>query len=512
MLKFIYYYFCLLSSTLFCDPFNLWFTTNEKTYLNYELGGIGGLPKWLNGTYVRNGPGKFEFGQRKFVHAFDGYAKLMALSIESGRSVKFSTNFVKTYFYHHSQRIGDIAPYLLFDITQPKFNRLDRLQQLLHGIDNVNVNIQELKNKENGTSFVAVSDFWQVYEIDLSTLKTLKRINAKIPQIENPVYDFIPLPATSHPLREYGTDNSIMFLSLFSVFPGTNNRIQIIRIKSVYERELIASISTSKLPYMHSFALTKNWIVLLGHPLFINKMKILKTTVPLKSIDWLPEYGTEIFLVHLPTGKIRRMRIATALFATHFINAYEESGDIVADFIIYDNPKLFDILLLSIILDPVQRKNIVVKPTVLRFRINLRTDRVTIHEKGNINFDFPIINKFFEKSYYCFAYGLTLDWMNSTASPSDWAGIGKNDLCGKGRSLTWSRRYHLPSEVWFERRPNAVLEDDGVLLSVILDTIRRISYLAILDARTLHLLHTIDFPTYVPFTMHGKFFSHKFFQ
>ncbi|CAD5117767.1 unnamed protein product [Dimorphilus gyrociliatus] len=512
MLRLLCYYFGLFSSTLLCDPFNLWFTTNDKTFHNYELERVKGLPKWLNGTYVRNGPGKFEYSRRKFVHAFDGYAKLMTISIRSGGSLKFSTSFVKTYFYRHSQRIGDIAPYLLFDYTTPKFNRFDRLQQLLHGIDNVNVNIHAWKNDRNGTSYVAVSDFWQVYEIDMTTLGTLKRINAKIPGIDNPLYDFIPLPATSHPLQEIGTNNFITFLSLFSLFPGLDSRIQIIRIKSVEKRELISSISTSRLPYMHSFALTKSWVILLGHPLFINKLKILKTSIPLKSIDWRPEFGTEIFLVHLPTGTIRRMRIVKAVFATHFINAYEESGDIVADFITYDNPKLFDILLLSIILDPVQRKSIFVKPVVMRFRINLRRNTVNIHQIGDVNFDFPIINKDFEKNYYCFAYGLTLDWMNSTASPSDWAGIGKNDLCGKGRSITWSRRYHLPSEVWFERRPGSVYEDDGVLMSVILDTIRRTSYLAILDARTLLLLHAIDFPTYVPFTMHGKFFSHKFFN
>merc|ERR1719334_559382 len=36
----------------------------------------GSVPGWLAGTLLRNGPGLFEFGEEKAVHAFDGMAMI----------------------------------------------------------------------------------------------------------------------------------------------------------------------------------------------------------------------------------------------------------------------------------------------------------------------------------------------------------------------------------------------------------------------------------------------------
>ncbi|XP_059077902.1 carotenoid cleavage dioxygenase 8 homolog B, chloroplastic-like [Cryptomeria japonica] len=52
-----------------------------------ELAVDGYIPKWLNGTYLRNGPGKFHVGDYNFRHLFDGYSTLVRLHFENGRLI-----------------------------------------------------------------------------------------------------------------------------------------------------------------------------------------------------------------------------------------------------------------------------------------------------------------------------------------------------------------------------------------------------------------------------------------
>ncbi|KAB8081919.1 hypothetical protein EE612_003533 [Oryza sativa] len=44
----------------------------------------GCLPPWLNGTYIRNGPGMWDVGEHAFHHLFDGYATLVRVSFRGG--------------------------------------------------------------------------------------------------------------------------------------------------------------------------------------------------------------------------------------------------------------------------------------------------------------------------------------------------------------------------------------------------------------------------------------------
>ncbi|GAB4854313.1 Carotenoid cleavage dioxygenase 8, chloroplastic [Ancistrocladus abbreviatus] len=50
-----------------------------------ELVVEGEIPLWLNGTYLRNGPGLWHIGDYHFRHLFDGYATLVKLHFEGGR-------------------------------------------------------------------------------------------------------------------------------------------------------------------------------------------------------------------------------------------------------------------------------------------------------------------------------------------------------------------------------------------------------------------------------------------
>lgn len=70
---------------------------------------------------------------------------------------------------------------------------------------------------------------------------------------------------------------------------------------------------------------------------------------------------------------------------------------------------------------------------------------------------------------------------------------------------TWSEPGHWPGEPVFVARPGAEEEDDGVLLSVVLDAPKGTSYLLVLDARDLAELARAEAPHHIPFGFHGQF-------
>jgi len=69
----------------------------------------------------------------------------------------------------------------------------------------------------------------------------------------------------------------------------------------------------------------------------------------------------------------------------------------------------------------------------------------------------------------------------------------------------WSARDAYPGEPVFVPKPGAVEEDDGVVLSVVLDASAGNSFLAILDARSFSELARVHAPHHIPFGFHGIF-------
>jgi carotenoid cleavage dioxygenase-like enzyme len=54
--------------------------------------------------------------------------------------------------------------------------------------------------------------------------------------------------------------------------------------------------------------------------------------------------------------------------------------------------------------------------------------------------------------------------------------------------------------------PNASKEDEGVILSVALDTAQHKSALVVLDAETFKELARVPLPHHIPFGFHGNFY------
>jgi len=75
------------------------FLTRLEAEVDIQIPVQGMLPNWLNGVLLRNGPAKFEQGNRPLQHWFDGYAMLHKFVIRNER-VCYNNKFLHSNCYN----------------------------------------------------------------------------------------------------------------------------------------------------------------------------------------------------------------------------------------------------------------------------------------------------------------------------------------------------------------------------------------------------------------------------
>ncbi len=217
----------------------------------------GKVPDWLSGTLIRNGPAKFEVGKQSYNHWFDGLAMLHKFSFMNG-NVSYRNRFIRSKAYKNAEDTGKISfPEFATDPCRSIFSRVSAMFSS-HTTDNTNVNITRVANR-----FIAMTETPIPVEFDPHTLETVGVIEYN---------DHISgRLTTAHPHHDFDKKETINYMTQFS----RESRYNIYRIATVKSRELIASINVKEPSYMHSFALTENYIILVEFPLVVNPLDLL---------------------------------------------------------------------------------------------------------------------------------------------------------------------------------------------------------------------------------------------
>ena len=155
-------------------------------------------------------------------------------------------------------------------------------------------------------------------------------------------------------------------------------------------------------------------------------------------------------------------------------------------------------------LKKIRRGNRVSQARVRRLTLKPGASKVDSRIISAGNFELPRID-YARRSQrdYRYAYGV------GTRNPNDLSSSGGfiNELARvdvkKGERIAWHERDQFPGEPVFVAAPGARSEDDGVVLSVVLDGKRGSSYLLVLDARDLSTVATAAVPHHIPFGFHG---------
>ena len=252
---------------------------------------------------------------------------------------------------------------------------------------------------------------------------------------------------------------------------------------------------------MHSFGMSEEHLILTEFPLVVNPIDLRLSGKPfIRNYRWEPERGLRFHVVEKNSGRLVRSVTADATFAFHHVNAFADGDGLAVDFIAYPDASAIDQLYLARL-----RASAPVTATgkLTRFRVPLQSDApVTRRILVDAPIELPRIN------YEGHAGKLyRYLWATGTKAEGDFLDCIVKIEVDAGQVTTWHIAGFYPGEPVFVPSPKAQAEDDGVLLSVVLDIGKDSSFLLVLDAATLEELARAEAPHAIPFLFHGNYFQ-----
>ncbi|MCX2818298.1 carotenoid oxygenase family protein [Haladaptatus sp. F3-133] len=446
----------------------------------------GTLPDWLTGVLLRNGPGMYENDGASVNHWFDGMAMLHRFGFDGAEDeVRYTSRFLRTDAYE-GMREGELRRNeFATDPCAGVFGRFFSYFAAPEPTDNAGVNV--VKDDE---TFRAVTETTMPVEFDPETLETLD-----VPD----ELDDLGQITTPHPHTDPETGERVSYVTRFGRRTGYR-----VYVKNGDGREVIAEIGRDEPAYMHSFALTRLYVVLVEFPFVVSPLKIrFGNDTVAESYDWKPDRGTRFTFVDRSTGEVVASPETSPFFAFHHVNAYDDGDDVVLDLAAYDDASVVnDLYLGSVRDDPPLRM-----PTaeLRRYRVNVDTGTV---EDGTVyggSFELPRVRNDRDGREYRYAYGVGHRNVPTRGFPNR---LVKVDTREREVSV-WEEDSTYPSEPVFVPDPDGTDEDDGVVVSVVLDPNEETSFLLVLDASTFEETARGRVERPVPHGFHGNFYRRR---
>jgi len=450
----------------------------------------GRLPDWLAGSLLRNGPGTFQVGSQRYRHWFDGLAMLHRFTIDRGR-VSYANRFLETEAYRAARDEGRIAyPEFATDPCRSLFARAMAVFDP-QVTDSAKVNIARIAEH-----YLALAETPIQVEFDPETLRTVGvagwdrsdfgRMTTVHPHLDEARHEAINL------VTRYGAVSSYVFRRVDT------------RDVGLLDGATIASRPVGEPSYIHSFGMSSRHLVLVEFPLVVNPLSLLLWLRPyIENFRWKPERGTRIHVFDRATGRLVRSATADPFFAFHHVNAYDdEDGSVVIDLVAYDDASVIESFYLHRLSEP----DVEIPPgTLRRLRVPLTgpTRRLRAEVVSPTSLELPNIDyaRRNTSADLRFVYGVGV-----RSGRGFYDRLVKVDVAD-GASLEWHETDCFPGEGVFVGRPGRSAEDDGVVMSVVLDAARGTSFLLVLDAATFAEVARAELPHPVLLGYHGQFYG-----
>jgi carotenoid cleavage dioxygenase-like enzyme len=448
----------------------------EETHVD-GLPVTGALPPWLQGSLLRTGPAKWDVGGRSMNHWFDGLAMLHRFSFADGQ-VSYANRFLQSKAYRAAKERGRIG-YSEF-ATDPCRSLFQRVTAMFSPklTDNANVNLVKL-----GERFISMTETPIPVEFDGRTLGTA-----------GVAYKPPGTLTTAHPHMDRATKGMLNYAAKLG--PRSSYRFFLLRPGSS-KPEVIASRTVREPAYMHSFGLTERWLVLAEFPYVVNPLNLALSGRPyIENYRWKPELGTRFHLFDRATGESAGPFEAEPRFGFHHVNSYEQDGDVIVDVSAFADAQIVE----DLYLDRLRAGKRPSPNKLERFRISPGAGTVTTEALTDESMELPRINygRCNERPYrYVWGVGMSREgsWLDR---------LVKADVVER-HSTIWEESGSYPGEPVFVAAPDGEAEDEGVLLSIVLDGDRGTSFLLVLDAHSLDELARAEVPHHIPFGFHGQF-------
>jgi beta,beta-carotene 9',10'-dioxygenase len=431
----------------------------------------GIVPPGLVGTMYRIGPGRFQIGDHTVGHWLDGFALLSSLSF-GPHGVTCSNRFLASSWYRRALT-EDTVPAGGFDSQSVHWS--SHLSN-----DNANMNITSWRNE-----LEALGDTPQSILIDSTTLATIRtrrwaHLNRCCASSPHPVFD--RLTGERFDLSLCNRDPAGYVITITSP-EGTTRRL--------------CALPSSRLGYMHSFAVTPQWVVLVEGPFTAYPRSLNSSRRPyLRNYVWDAGRGSRILVVDRRTGALKTTLSTRPLFALHHINAWDDGDRIVVDLAAYADPSILDSLAFDHGGVPAGDFP---APLATRLVIDLEHLRVLCSPLKCPPGEFCSVDPRFSMCSHTilFAAGPT-----RTGEPID--RLWRSDLT-TGRFTEWSSDNCFPGAPVFVPAAADSPEGEGWLLTIVLDVLAKRSFVLILDAATMTEQARAWLPCALPFGLHALF-------
>lgn len=427
-----------------------------------DLTVCGEIPVEFNGSYLRNGPNPY-FMPYTYTYPIDGDGMIHRIKIVNGR-VTYKNAFVKTGALLQEIKVGKA----LFPGVQLFSIPLDL--KSLSGL-NSNKNTASIHVVNWQDKILAFSEFTAAYvlDLDLNTIGEWK------------LDGISALPVNGH----FRADESATYMFSYNIYKSS-----IMLYKFDADKNFVSMTEVDKqFPTMiNDFILTKNYVVIFDAPAIFDIKDDFKTG---KNLSFHPELPLEIIMIKRDDHTIQVIKDIPSFFVYHFINAFEQDGKIIIDFVYHQYFNL----------------DYQIRSYLYRGVIDLCSLTYS-HSCLNSNFkiEFPSYNLTYTAKPYRYAYFpartvtedqdetiitknimLKYDFVNNTLLSHD---FGANIELG---------------EMSFVAKNNAVTEDDGYLIGIIYNNVSDTSDFMIIDAKDLSkVVATVKLPIRVPHGLHGS--------
>jgi carotenoid cleavage dioxygenase-like enzyme len=440
----------------------------------------GEVPAWLSGGLVRVTPAQMDFERRSVTHWFDGMAMLNRFGFDGG-TVSYASRFLDTDARRAALASGGAA--INGFATDPCRTLFQRVQSTFRPdlTDNANVNLTRL-----GDEYLAMTETPIPVRFDPETLETLGHDEGAAP--------FGQL-TTAHPHHDAERGELVNFAAHL----GRRSEYRIYARRSSTEGRTLATMPVREPSYMHSFAITPRFAVLLENPLVVNPLRLLLSGRSfIHNYRWRPELGVRIHAFDRQTGALVRSWKADPFFVFHTINAFENADELVVDLCAHADASIIDLLDLDGLRAGTNAPQLA-QP--LRLTLPLAAGPVGVRRLGEVDLELPRIDYRRRNGRdYRYVYGA------GTGGAPFFKRLVKLDVTD-GTHAVWEEPDAWAGEPVFVPRAGGEAEDDGVVLSVVLDAGAGRSFLLVLDAHTFEEVARAEAPHHIPFGFHGQFFG-----
>ncbi|CAG7984978.1 unnamed protein product [Penicillium olsonii] len=310
----------------------------------------------------------------------------------------------------------------------------------------------------------------------------------------------------------------------FNLTIGRTCTYRVFKVSAATGETTILATFAATPAYLHSLLITKDHVILCIWNAHLDPRSMAESFM--KAI--LPTDPSQPAVWYVIDRKGDNGLIATyespAFFCFHTINAWLEPSeddasqmDIVADLVRADNTRLIHTLYYENLISSLdtakkfqENKDDSLRTSIARFRLpSVPQTPSTDVKKASLEWsickplspELPIINPTKVTQKHRYVYAVTF---RGEATLTD--GIMKLD-CETQQVSLWACHGQSPGEPIFVADPDGIDEDDGVLLSVVLDGMHDKSYLLCLDARNLSELGRANVDGAVGFGFHGQHVS-----